>query len=175
MRIPATTPPGDYRLNLATPDYDQPFASVTVQPSTRSFDLPAVSQPVTATLGGAIRLHGVDVARAEGELAVKLVWQSLAPLTTSEKVFVHLVGPDGSLIAQSDALPAGGYGTEQWVEGEVVIDEHRLALPPDLPPGDYRLRVGMYDPATGARLTVVDAGGQSLVEDAIELEIGDLP
>jgi hypothetical protein len=175
VRIPATTPPGDYRLHLATADDNQPFASVTVQPSTRIFDLPAVSQSVTATLGGAIQLHGVDVARAEDELTVRLVWQSLAPLTTSEKVFVHLVGPDGALLAQSDALPAGGYGTEQWIEGEVVIDEHRLALPAELPPGDYRLRVGMYDPATGARLPGVNAAGQPFADDAIELEIGDLP
>jgi 4-amino-4-deoxy-L-arabinose transferase-like glycosyltransferase len=176
VRVPATTAPGDYLLHLTTPDYIQPFARVTVQPSTRSFNTPAVSQPVTATLGSAIRLHGADVAGTEGgELAVRIVWQSLAPLAMSEKVFVHLVGPDGNLIAQSDALPAGGYGTEQWVEGEVVIDEHRLMLPPDLPPGDYRLRVGMYDPATGARLSAVGSGGERLADDAVELEIGELP
>ena len=148
---------------------------MTVQPSTRIFDVPEVSRAIDATLGGAIRLHGADVTRDGDTLAVRLLWQSLAPLTTSEKVFVHLVGPDGSLIAQSDALPAGGYGTEQWVEGEVVIDAHRLALPADLPPGDYRLRVGMYDPATGARQPAVNAAGQPLAGDAIELEIGDLP
>lgn len=175
VRVPSTTPPGDYLLHLATTDYNQPFARVTVQPSTRRFDLPVVSQPVDAALGGAIRLHGADVARAEGELAVRIVWQSLAPLATSEKVFVHLVAPDGSLLAQSDALPAGGYGTEQWVEGEVVIDEHRLPLPPDLPPGDYRLRVGMYDPATGARLPAVGSNDERLTDDAVELAIGELP
>ncbi len=128
------------------------------------------SQPVIdATLGSAIRLHGADVMRREGALIVQLVWQSLAPLATSEKVFVHLVGPDGSVLAQSDALPADGYGTEQWVEGEVVIDEHRLPLRPDLPPGDYRLRVGMYDPATGARLPASDIEGRPYPDNAINL------
>jgi len=175
VRIPATTAPGDYLLQLTTADYDQPFATVTVQPSTRTFDVPEVSRPFTATLGNAIRLHGVDMTRVGGGLVAQLVWQSLAPLATSEKVFMHLIGPDGNLIAQSDALPAGGYGTEQWVEGEVVLDEHRLALPPDLPPGDYRLRVGMYDLATGARLTATGSNGERLTDDAIELEIGELP
>lgn len=176
VRVPATTAPGDYLLHLTTAAYDQPFARLTVSPSTRSFALPEVSLPVTATLGGAIRLHGADVRREDDALAVRLVWQSLAPLTTSEKVFVHLVGPNGALLAQSDALPAGGYGTEQWVEGEVVSDEHRLLLPPDLPPGDYRLRVGMYDPASGARLSATGGSDEApLTDDAIELEIGGLP
>jgi 4-amino-4-deoxy-L-arabinose transferase-like glycosyltransferase len=175
VRVPTTTPPGDYLLRLTTPEYIQPFARVSVQPSTRIFELPEISQPITATLGGAVRLHGADVTRAGDALTVRLIWQSLTPLTTSEKIFVHLVGPDGALLTQSDALPAGGYGVEQWVEGEVVIDEHALALPPDLPPGDYRLRVGMYDPATGARLTATDSGGERLADNAVELKIGELP
>ncbi|HAJ36278.1 MAG TPA: hypothetical protein DCL15_11345 [Chloroflexi bacterium] len=173
VRIPATTAPGDYWLHVTTPDYDQPLAHLAVQPSTRTFDLPEVARPLSATLGGAIRLYSVDITRDGDVLAVQLVWQALAPLTTSEKVFVHLIGPDGGLLAQSDALPASGYGTEQWVEGEVVRDAHRLTLPPDLPPGNYRLRVGMYDPATGVRLAATGGGGERLTDDAVELEIGE--
>ncbi|MCB0041670.1 MAG: hypothetical protein KDE23_18430, partial [Caldilinea sp.] len=86
-----------------------------------------------------------------------------------EKVFVHLVGPDGTLVAQSDAVPAQGYGTEQWIEGEVVADEHVLVLPADLAPGAYRLRAGMYDPATAARLPASDAEGRPYPDDAIDL------
>lgn len=173
VRIPTATAPGDYLLHLSTPAGDQPFTQITVRPSTRIFELPEVARLVTATLGGAIRLYGADITRDGDALTVRLVWQSLAPLTTSEKVFVHLVGPDGSLLAQSDALPAGGYGTEQWVEGEVVSDEHRLMLPPDPPPGRYRLRIGMYDPATGARLAATGERGERLTDDAVELEIGE--
>ncbi|HQY91119.1 MAG TPA: hypothetical protein PLS79_05935, partial [Caldilinea sp.] len=175
LRVPPTTARGDYLLHVTTEEYDQPFAQVTVQPSTRAFDLPEVDQHVDATLGSAIRLVGADIARAGDELKVRLIWQALAPLAAGQKVFVHLLGPDGALLAQSDALPAGDYGTEQWIEGEVVIDEHRLALPATLPAGKYRLRVGMYDPASGARLLAKDAAGQSLAENAINLEIGDLP
>ena len=85
-------------------------------------------------------------------MTVTLVWQSTMPTAEGNKVFVHLVNGDGAIVAQSDAEPAGGYSTDRWVEGEVVTDTHVLALPPDLPSGDYHLRVGLYDPITGRRL-----------------------
>jgi hypothetical protein len=37
-----------------------------------------------------------------------------------------------------------------------------IQLKPETPPGTYRLEVGLYDPATFARLPVSDAQGQSL-------------
>jgi hypothetical protein len=36
--------------------------------------------------------------------------------------------------------------------GEYVADPHALALPGNLPPGDYRIEVGLYDAESGARL-----------------------
>ncbi|HEY7600047.1 MAG TPA: hypothetical protein VH741_08975 [Candidatus Limnocylindrales bacterium] len=60
-------------------------------------------------------------------------------------------------MADSIAPPQGGfYPTWRWRPGESVADEHRVALPPDLAPGVYRLRVQMRDfgapggPARGA-------------------------
>ena len=75
VRIPAATMPGDYRLHLATADDDQPFGQLTVQPSTRRFEVPAVTERIDATLGDAIRLHGADVAWEADALAVQFVWQ----------------------------------------------------------------------------------------------------
>ena len=37
--------------------------------------------------------------------------------------------------------------------GEFVTDMRALTLPADAPPGEYTLWAGMYDPATGDRLT----------------------
>lgn len=171
LRLPGDLAPGDYTLALHGGDTDQTggqaFADLTVQPSSRSFELPAVERPVSATLGDIIRLHGLDTARAGEVLTVTLVWQALAAPTTSEQVFVHLVGPDGAIVAQSDAAPAGGYDTVRWVEGEVVVDPQALALPPDLPAGGYALRVGMYDPATGVRLEAMSADGSRFPDDAV--------
>ncbi|MBE2238271.1 MAG: hypothetical protein IAE81_10800 [Caldilineaceae bacterium] len=174
VRVPADATPGDYTLQLATADYAQPFAALSVQPSTRTFELPVVERPIEAVLGDAIRLHGANIELENGDaqgdaLTVRLVWQALAPLATSEQVFVHLVGPDGALVAQSDALPAAGYGVEQWIAGEVVVDPHRLALPAALPVGRYRLVAGMYNPITGERLVAVTADGQPVADNAVEL------
>jgi hypothetical protein len=47
-----------------------------------------------------------------------------------------------------------------------VQDNHGVNLPPALPPGEYRLAVGMYDPGSGARLPVTvgeEAVGDSLL------------
>ena len=169
VRVPQEIEPGEYMLALEAGGYGQTIAPLAIQPSTRRFDVPAVQRVVDAMLGDAIRLHGADVTPEDGTLTVRLAWQSLAPLATSEKVFVHLTGPDGALVAQSDAVPAGGYGTAQWIEGEVVVDEHVLALPADLAPGAYRLRAGMYDPATGARLPASDIEGRPYPDNAINL------
>ena len=49
------------------------------------------------------------------------------------------------MIAQHDGDPGGGYTpTTRWMQGELVPDRHRLALPEGLPPGSYALRAGMY-------------------------------
>jgi hypothetical protein len=67
--------------------------------------------------------------------------------------FVHLVGPDGKIAAQHDSPPCGGAcPSTGWEAGDELLDEHRLALPPTLAPGRYRLLAGFYDPATGQRL-----------------------
>ena len=54
--------------------------------------------------------------------------------------------------------------TTGWLPGEYVTDLHTLTLPAELPDGPLTLRVGLYDPATGARLM---AGDQDFV--AIDL------
>src|SRR5690606_38447950 len=60
-----------------------------------------------------------EVIRPGAPLVLDLYW---LPLTTPQenlKVFVHLEGPDGRVIAQSDGDPAGGYTrTSRMVGGE---------------------------------------------------------
>jgi hypothetical protein len=73
-------------------------------------------------------------------------------------VFVHLVGPDDQLLAQHDGQPWSKVPlpTSTWQPGEELRDEHRLSLPPDLPPGSYRLQAGAYDWQTLERLLVLE-------------------
>ncbi len=56
--------------------------------------------------------------------------------------------------AARDLPPVNGtFPTTEWQAGDLVRDPHALALPADLPAGSYRLVAGLYDPASGARLS----------------------
>jgi hypothetical protein len=88
-------------------------------------------------------------------------------VTSTYKVFVHLLDASGNIVAQSDAIPAGGDApTESWLAREVVTDRHELHAPG---PGTYWLVAGLYDPASGARPPVVDQGGNVIPDGAVPL------
>ncbi len=88
-------------------------------------------------------------------LHLTLYWRTETHLPTDYTTFVHLRNEAGEVVAQKDQPPlAGAYPTSLWEPGEIIADEVRLSLPPDLPPGDYRLFTGLYDFQTGQRLVV---------------------
>jgi hypothetical protein len=51
----------------------------------------------------------------------------------------------------------GSVPTSRWKVDDRIDDYYSLQLPPDLPPGDYRLVVGLYDLASGRRLVAEGA------------------
>ncbi len=103
------------------------------------------------------------------EWQLTLHWVALAPLEQDYTIFVHLIGPGGTLAAQADGPPLGGdYPTSLWASGEIVADE-RLISVEALPPGTYDLHVGMYLLETGERLPAFDVNGTRLPTDAIPL------
>jgi len=88
-------------------------------------------------------------------LQVTLWWQGVAPMAQDYVVFVHLLLPPDAVWAQHDQMPqAGAARTSTWQVGERIEDTHRLTLPPEAPPGAYRIEVGVYDKDTFARLPV---------------------
>jgi hypothetical protein len=126
---------------------------------------PALSHPVTAALGSpaTVKLLGGDLAEqaAPGAaLPITLAWRAGSVPDRAYTVLLHLVDGEGRLLAQADGPPERP--TTSWRAGEVIVDERVLALPADLPPGDYRLLAGLYDAADPAypRLPVVLDGEQ---------------
>jgi hypothetical protein len=104
-------------------------------------------QPVQATLEDVAVLLAADAAvRHDLEVAeVTLYWMALRETGQDLKAFVHMLGPDGSVIAQHDGDPAGGFTpTTRWRPGEIIVDRHVLALPEGLSAGEYGLRAGLY-------------------------------
>ena len=81
---------------------------------------------------------------------------------------MQLVGPDGRVYGQHDAPPlAGSVPTSTWTPGEVLTDTYRFNVAADAPPGEYRLIVGVYLPATGERLPARDGDAVTLRHIAI--------
>jgi len=73
------------------------------------------------------------------------------------------------MFAQHDAPPAGGARpTTTWLPGEIVADDHALAVDPDAR-GPALVEVGLYDPVTLGRLPLL-AGKDRVV--LLETELG---
>lgn len=177
-RLAPDLPAGVYQLVLAGPTDHAPVTAITVAPSTRQFAPPPGLTPVEASFDHAIELVSYAVAPAstpdEG-LEVTLAWRAMREPAASYTVFVHLLDATGAIVAQSDALPAGGYPTDHWLAGEVVVDSHWLPRPVDAPPGPFWLVAGLYDAGLGVRLPAFDDQGVPLANDAIVLGELTLP
>ncbi len=96
-------------------------------------------------------------------LQLTLYWQSEQTPGQDYTVFVQLLDSAGQQIAGADSPPVDGdYPTSLWRAGEIIDDPHTMLLPADLPPGDYQLAVGLYDPASGQRLSRQDGSGDTI-------------
>jgi 4-amino-4-deoxy-L-arabinose transferase-like glycosyltransferase len=171
LALPADLAPARYRLDMVA--YDVETTQPVAEPLTLGWRWVGAEPPMPVISanerwGNGLQLVGHDplpVTLTPGAaLDLRLAWSATTPLTASLTAFVHLLGPDGVIVAQADRAPEGGfYPTSAWPPGAAVADHYRLELPPALPPGRYRLVTGWYDPASGARVPVVTG------EDAVEL------
>ena len=108
--------------------------------------------------------------RPGGTIHWTLVWR--ATRTPTEDVWYHwfncLVDEQGQLRGQKDGpslLPA------YWRAGDTILNWFDVAIPPDAPPGDYTMRVGMYAYPAIENVPVLDARGSPMEE---WVEIGPL-
>jgi hypothetical protein len=127
---------------------------------------PVQRQTAEVDFGGQAQLAGYTLDRAAyragDDVHVTLYWFGLRHPDKDYKVFVHLRDrADQQMISQHDSDPVYGFTPmTRWEPGELMADEHILPLPKDAQPGTYQLWVGMYDPATGERVTRSDAPEQ---------------
>jgi hypothetical protein len=112
-------------------------------------------------------------ARPGQTLDVVLAWRAgSTPVAHPDlTVFVHLVDDGGALIAQHDDPPASGYlPTSGWLSGQLVYDDHSIALPANAPSGAHQVQVGLYLPATGQRVPLLGPDGNP-AGDTVTLEV----
>ena len=174
IALPPTLPPDDYLLTVALlkPSGERwpvagmdrlPLRPISTVDRPRNFEAAIPQIALTANFGDVARLVGVDLPQqsvaAGGILPLSLHWQAQATADRSWKVFVHLTDAPGQRIAQQDQVPGGGqFPTTGWLPGEFLLDDYRLVVPPDAPPGSYRLSVGLYDPNDFTRLPLLRDG-----------------
>jgi len=140
-----------------------------------------VQHPARVNLDDKVLFLGYDLAsgdtvRQGEDLHVRLYWLALQSLDVNYSSFLHLdAPPDYATWATSDNMHPGdpqaqiAIPTSAWWTSLYVRDEHRLKVPPDIPPVQYLLRVGLYDRRTGKRLAVLADDG-SVTGDSITLQ-----
>ena len=116
------------------------------------------------SLGNQVMLSGFDLSpetvRGGQTVDLSLYWKPLRSMSDDYTAFVHVLSPDGEIVAQRDQPPLdGARPTSRWSPGDQVVSQYELVLPAALPPGDYPIEVGMYDPRNGRRLSVSGNGG----------------
>ncbi|MGC9395267.1 MAG: protein O-mannosyl-transferase family [Anaerolineae bacterium] len=143
-----------------------PLAEITVLSAARAARQARVLEQSLTNVGNDVALR---FARARAGLAMRngiwqepltleagqplhltLKWRVLARPRTSVTIFIHLVDANGTLGFGHDYTPLGGAFPSylwfpKWLEGQQVLDPYRLVIPTDMPPGQYRLEVGMYE------------------------------
>ena len=144
----------DREGNVYARVYTRPANSLPQRPPQVS-----VSQPV----GDGIGLAGYDLlpetAHPGETIYLQLHWTTDAQPSGDWTVYTHVIDTeDGSVLAGRDSRPGNGsLITADWEAGWRVLDEYQIQLPPDLPAGDYGLRIGLYQ-HDGSALPIDGAG-----------------
>jgi len=110
--------------------------------------------PLSVSLEDRVELVGYglpQIVQAGNDLPLYLYWRVAQPIRPDllYTFFAHLVDLRGHVWAQADTL---GYPVSSWIQGDLVVQAFDLAIPPDAPPLEYQVKVGMYDQVTEARL-----------------------
>ncbi len=133
-------------------------------------------QPPQAVLESHVALLSYDLqqtsVRAGQPISVTLHWAATGLVSDNLRVFVHVMGPDGKLWAQSDKFHPGVFvdlPTGRWPPGYRLDDMHQVMLPAEAPPGEYQIFAGMWNGYTGLRVLVLDAQGAPSGTDRILL------
>jgi hypothetical protein len=133
----------------------------------RIYQLPRpFERAIGARWGDALRLRGVTIARAPGHLIVTAAWDVRATPAADYQLFLHLLDTQGRRVAQVDVAPGGDApATSTWQPGRQIAVPLPVALPANLPKGNYQLIMGLYDMATHDRLPLTEGAVADAAQD----------
>ncbi len=107
------------------------------------------------TFAGKIQLAGLSIRHTDEGFEVKLRWRSLKPVDRDYWCFAHVLDQSGNIAGYLDhQILNGDPPARMWKPGDTALE--RLLFPaPELRNGKtYRLRIGLFDRASGERLTI---------------------
>jgi hypothetical protein len=139
-----------------------------------TFDTEALSQ--AAYRFDPVRL--VEYAIDSEQMTLRLVWSPVAKPRRELSMFAHIFNADGEFVAQVDQ-PLGGERYPSWAWNAYERIQMIIELPvDDLPPGEYRIGIGVYDSQTMERLPATDSQGEPLADnfafiDTVILDAGE--
>lgn len=121
-----------------------------------------------ARFAGGLTLLGYDISANQAErgqeLDVAYYWRCWARPPLNYFIFVHLRGPDRTL-TYDHLLSHGKRNMADLNVGEVVREDYKMRIPTDIPPGSYRLVVGLWDPQhTGKGVPILEGEGKGTEE-----------
>lgn len=140
-------------------------------PRTPKFYLAPPPQPASVIFGNRLALIGfafggvvtlstpnADEPRvAVGSKAwVTVWWKVIQPVQENYKVSIQLSDADGNTVAQDDRMLINDrhLKTSLWTTNEIAIDVYTPEVEAGVAPGEYTLNVIVYEPESGARLSV---------------------
>jgi hypothetical protein len=112
------------------------------------------NQPLGAVFGSGLHLRGYSQQRIRSTLVITPSWDVQTSQPGGLFSFVHVLGPDNTTVAQVDAPIDEGLFAE-WQAGQQFGSPLPLTLPSDLPPGQYQVVLGVYDPQNRMRLPLI--------------------
>ena len=137
-------------------------------PDVTLYRLWGIEHPTSAAFQDGITLVGYDLegepAAPGSSITLTFYWQAAETPQDNYSLFIHLLPQDGDLIAQADGAPARPERpTLNWTDAsETLISlPFTLAIPADAPPGEYDIRIGLYNYETGIRLPLAEDGADS--------------
>ena len=119
--------------------------------------------PWPVTLDTAVTFLGwrvLEPGQPGQTLKAATVWRIEETPQQRLAIFMHLLAPDGTILAQFDGLDVA---SDTLQPGDVLIQLHELALPAELPQNTRWLNVGMYYPDSQTRLLLSDGVGDRLL------------
>ena len=145
-------------------------------------------EPLTVHYDGGISIHGFALGQGTEQLSlnqqfdlyhdrswwIAMQWQTLPGLEAVYSISLRLHDAEGSMVYQQDAVleNSAPVPTNRWQADELVDTLHFLEFPSELLPGEYDLRLVVYDFET--LIPTVEQGVWEAEKTLARLKVGEL-